>query len=155
MADPTIPATVIGSWSFPGWYEKFTADVKDTGVRSARPTATRPSAMPRVWPSTTSSAPASTGSPTARCNASISTGVLPVSAGGWSWLQGTPAVGRPRARRSTRPLPGDTALSLRPIKLATGGRISPVLREFTDRPYQGAGARVHSRCSGAWDGGPV
>src|SRR5262249_5856656 len=22
-----IPATVIGSWSFPGWYEKFVADV--------------------------------------------------------------------------------------------------------------------------------
>ncbi len=29
MADPMIPATVIGSWSFPGWYEKFIADVKD------------------------------------------------------------------------------------------------------------------------------
>jgi 5-methyltetrahydropteroyltriglutamate--homocysteine methyltransferase len=27
MADPLIPATVIGSWSFPGWYEKFIADV--------------------------------------------------------------------------------------------------------------------------------
>jgi 5-methyltetrahydropteroyltriglutamate--homocysteine methyltransferase len=27
MNDPTIPATVIGSWSFPGWYEKFIADV--------------------------------------------------------------------------------------------------------------------------------
>ncbi len=28
MADPVpIPATVIGSWSFPGWYEKFIADV--------------------------------------------------------------------------------------------------------------------------------
>jgi 5-methyltetrahydropteroyltriglutamate--homocysteine methyltransferase len=24
-----IPATVIGSWSFPGWFEKFIADVKD------------------------------------------------------------------------------------------------------------------------------
>ena len=23
-----IPATVIGSWSFPGWFEKFVADVK-------------------------------------------------------------------------------------------------------------------------------
>jgi 5-methyltetrahydropteroyltriglutamate--homocysteine methyltransferase len=29
MADDVIPATVIGSWSFPGWYEKFIADVKD------------------------------------------------------------------------------------------------------------------------------
>ena len=29
MADDLIPATVIGSWSFPGWYEKFIADVKD------------------------------------------------------------------------------------------------------------------------------
>ncbi len=29
MADLLIPATVIGSWSFPGWYEKFIADVKD------------------------------------------------------------------------------------------------------------------------------
>ena len=28
MAGPLIPATVIGSWSFPGWYEKFIADVK-------------------------------------------------------------------------------------------------------------------------------
>ncbi len=28
MADPIlIPATVIGSWSLPGWYEKFIADV--------------------------------------------------------------------------------------------------------------------------------
>jgi 5-methyltetrahydropteroyltriglutamate--homocysteine methyltransferase len=26
MNQPLIPATVIGSWSFPGWYEKFTAD---------------------------------------------------------------------------------------------------------------------------------
>jgi 5-methyltetrahydropteroyltriglutamate--homocysteine methyltransferase len=25
---PLIPATVIGSWSFPGWFEKFIADVK-------------------------------------------------------------------------------------------------------------------------------
>jgi 5-methyltetrahydropteroyltriglutamate--homocysteine methyltransferase len=29
MADPMIPATVIGSWSFPGWYQKFIADVKN------------------------------------------------------------------------------------------------------------------------------
>ncbi len=28
MAAPLIPATVIGSWSFPGWYEKFVADVR-------------------------------------------------------------------------------------------------------------------------------
>jgi 5-methyltetrahydropteroyltriglutamate--homocysteine methyltransferase len=28
MAAPPLPATVIGSWSFPGWYEKFIADVK-------------------------------------------------------------------------------------------------------------------------------
>lgn len=27
MATPPIPATVIGSWSFPGWYERFIADV--------------------------------------------------------------------------------------------------------------------------------
>src|SRR5271165_4466177 len=27
MSDPTIPATVIGSWSFPGWFERFIADV--------------------------------------------------------------------------------------------------------------------------------
>lgn len=27
MSDLLIPATVIGSWSFPGWYEKFVADV--------------------------------------------------------------------------------------------------------------------------------
>lgn len=26
MAEPLIPATVIGSWSFPGWYEAFIAD---------------------------------------------------------------------------------------------------------------------------------
>jgi 5-methyltetrahydropteroyltriglutamate--homocysteine methyltransferase len=25
-SDPILPATVIGSWSFPGWYEKFIAD---------------------------------------------------------------------------------------------------------------------------------
>jgi 5-methyltetrahydropteroyltriglutamate--homocysteine methyltransferase len=28
MADMIIPATVIGSWSFPGWYEKFCVDVR-------------------------------------------------------------------------------------------------------------------------------
>ena len=28
MPDTWIPATVIGSWSFPGWYEKFILDVK-------------------------------------------------------------------------------------------------------------------------------
>jgi 5-methyltetrahydropteroyltriglutamate--homocysteine methyltransferase len=28
MAGPLIPATVIGSWSFPGWFEKFINDVK-------------------------------------------------------------------------------------------------------------------------------
>lgn len=27
--DPLIPATVIGSWSFPGWYEKFASDVSN------------------------------------------------------------------------------------------------------------------------------
>src|SRR5829696_9970295 len=27
MADVLLPATVIGSWSFPGWYEKFVTDV--------------------------------------------------------------------------------------------------------------------------------
>ena len=29
MADLLIPATVIGSWSFPGWYEKFVGDVRE------------------------------------------------------------------------------------------------------------------------------
>jgi 5-methyltetrahydropteroyltriglutamate--homocysteine methyltransferase len=34
MADPLlIPATVIGSWSFPGWYEKFIADVSASPER--------------------------------------------------------------------------------------------------------------------------
>jgi 5-methyltetrahydropteroyltriglutamate--homocysteine methyltransferase len=28
MVENMIPATVIGSWSFPGWFEKFVADVK-------------------------------------------------------------------------------------------------------------------------------
>ena len=28
MAEPILPATVIGSWSFPGWFEKFINDVK-------------------------------------------------------------------------------------------------------------------------------
>lgn len=28
MAESWIPATVIGSWSFPGWYEKFILDVR-------------------------------------------------------------------------------------------------------------------------------
>src|SRR5262245_44109424 len=27
MSEHLIPATVIGSWSFPGWYEKFIGDV--------------------------------------------------------------------------------------------------------------------------------
>ena len=27
MIEPLIAATVIGSWSFPGWYEQFIADV--------------------------------------------------------------------------------------------------------------------------------
>jgi 5-methyltetrahydropteroyltriglutamate--homocysteine methyltransferase len=29
MPPPLIPATVIGSWSFPGWYEKFIRDVAE------------------------------------------------------------------------------------------------------------------------------
>lgn len=29
MPDPLIPATVIGSWSFPGWYEHFIHEVAD------------------------------------------------------------------------------------------------------------------------------
>ena len=29
MPDLIIPSTVIGSWSFPGWFEKFAADVKE------------------------------------------------------------------------------------------------------------------------------
>lgn len=33
MPDPMIPATVIGSWSFPGWYEKFIRDVADQPAR--------------------------------------------------------------------------------------------------------------------------
>src|SRR3954449_6109143 len=33
MADVLIPATVIGSWSFPGWYEKFIGDVAATPGR--------------------------------------------------------------------------------------------------------------------------
>ncbi|MHB1558754.1 MAG: hypothetical protein ACYC61_14975 [Isosphaeraceae bacterium] len=36
MVHPTIPATVIGSWSFPGWYEKFIADVRDSPDRFGR-----------------------------------------------------------------------------------------------------------------------
>ena len=28
MVEPLIPATVIGSWSLPGWFEKFIGDVK-------------------------------------------------------------------------------------------------------------------------------
>lgn len=27
MSSPVLPTTVIGSWSFPGWYERFIADV--------------------------------------------------------------------------------------------------------------------------------
>ena len=30
---PLIPATVIGSWSFPGWYEKFIADAAEAPER--------------------------------------------------------------------------------------------------------------------------
>ena len=30
MPDLILPATVIGSWSFPGWYEKFAADVEQS-----------------------------------------------------------------------------------------------------------------------------
>lgn len=29
MSNPFIPATVIGSWSFPGWYDRFIRDVAD------------------------------------------------------------------------------------------------------------------------------
>ena len=28
-AEPLLPATVIGSWSFPGWYERFVADCRE------------------------------------------------------------------------------------------------------------------------------
>ncbi len=33
MSDYLIPTTVIGSWSFPGWYEKFVADVGSEPAR--------------------------------------------------------------------------------------------------------------------------
>ncbi|MGE3821271.1 MAG: methionine synthase [Isosphaeraceae bacterium] len=33
MPGPLIPATVIGSWSFPGWYGKFIADVAESPER--------------------------------------------------------------------------------------------------------------------------
>ena len=33
MAEHVIPASVIGSWSFPGWYEKFIADVNAEPMR--------------------------------------------------------------------------------------------------------------------------
>jgi 5-methyltetrahydropteroyltriglutamate--homocysteine methyltransferase len=33
MPEPLIPATVIGSWSFPGWYEKFILDVAERPER--------------------------------------------------------------------------------------------------------------------------
>ncbi len=36
MVNPTIPATVIGSWSFPGWYEKFIGDVRESPERFGR-----------------------------------------------------------------------------------------------------------------------
>jgi 5-methyltetrahydropteroyltriglutamate--homocysteine methyltransferase len=36
MAHDLIPATVIGSWSFPGWFEKFIADVKEHPDRFGR-----------------------------------------------------------------------------------------------------------------------
>ncbi len=55
MALPLIPATVIGSWSFPGWYEKFIADVRrEPRAVSGRPIAKRPSATRCDWRSTTS-----------------------------------------------------------------------------------------------------
>lgn len=34
MPDPLIPATVIGSWSFPGWYAQFVADVATVPERT-------------------------------------------------------------------------------------------------------------------------
>jgi 5-methyltetrahydropteroyltriglutamate--homocysteine methyltransferase len=36
MVHPPIPATVIGSWSFPGWYEKFIGDVREAPGRFGR-----------------------------------------------------------------------------------------------------------------------
>jgi 5-methyltetrahydropteroyltriglutamate--homocysteine methyltransferase len=33
MPDPLIPATVIGSWAFPGWYEKLIQDVAQSPER--------------------------------------------------------------------------------------------------------------------------
>ena len=84
MPDILIPATVIGSWSFPGWYEKFVADVASSpdrfgaADREERRSATRfaLAVVDQLVPR------ASTGLPTARCSASISTsGFTPTSEG--------------------------------------------------------------------------
>ena len=95
-----IPATVIGSWSFPGWYEKFIARRRGripTG--SAPSTARRRCATPSAWPSTTSSAPGSTASPTARCSGSISTSASTTTSTGSSRCR-RPAAGGPRRTTS-------------------------------------------------------
>ena len=47
MDGPIIPATVIGSWAFPGWYEAFVAEV------AARPGAFGPAGELLRWPSKT------------------------------------------------------------------------------------------------------
>ena len=100
---------------------------------SARPIARRPSATPCAWRSTTSSAPGSTGSPTARCSGSIST---------WGSTNTSTASSRS---------PGPATGALRPTISATGIAASPRsrrptgwassteyrrLREFTDAPIK-------------------
>ena len=57
MGEPLIAATVIGSWSFPGWYAKFCGDVARIPTCSAPTTARKRCATPSGWPSTTSSGP--------------------------------------------------------------------------------------------------
>ena len=32
MAGPLVPVTVIGSWSFPGWYEDFVKRASDNSL---------------------------------------------------------------------------------------------------------------------------
>ena len=97
MNGPLIPATVIGSWSFPGWYEKFIGDVGCTRDGSARSIARRRSATRSRWPSTTRCGRGSIGSPTARCSGSISTWAFMSISADWNRSR-RPGTGVARAR---------------------------------------------------------
>ena len=138
-----IPATVIGSWSFPGWFEKFVADVK-SDPELFGPTDRDEAVGDAVRLAIDDQMPCRPRQDHGRRNAAgrFQPRVLRVSARSRTPAAHSP-LGRPGAR-SARPLSGDrTPHSTR--RSRHGYRISPPPAVHR-RPGQGPSARSLHSC---------